>query len=185
MFHHADWCNDPMLLHDGTTRVRLHVGAHGIPVGYGHGQSNQITAIDRNMTFDIPGKRTKILAGKSLPKTIDDLTHLDWIKLRQLPVNRQLISTNGEMPRVTPNISIEVDGVVALCQMAKSGMGIASVPTMIAKDDLESGQLIALNPNWTLMPIALYAVWPNNVSEESLTLRFVRFLADKMAISHS
>lgn len=120
------------------------------------------------------------LAGKPLPKTINDLSEMDWIKFRQFPVNKQLTNTKGEMPRINPDTSIEVDGVVALCQMAKSGLGIAAVPKVIAQDALDSGKLIALNPNWSLKPISLYAVWPNNVSEESLTLRFVRFMADRM-----
>lgn len=121
------------------------------------------------------------LFGKPLPKTIDDLSEMDWIGFRQFPINKQLTNTKGEMPRINPEVSIEVDGVVAMCQMAKSGLGLAAVPKVVIQDDLDRGDLIALNPNWPLKPISLYAVWPNNVSEESLTLLFVRFLADRMA----
>lgn len=106
---------------------------------------------------------------------------MDWISFRQVPINKQLTNTKGEMPRISPEVSIEVDGVVAMCQMAKSGLGLAAVPKVAVQDDLDRGDLIALNPNWPLKPISLYAVWPNNVSEESLTLLFVRFMADRMS----
>lgn len=106
---------------------------------------------------------------------------MDWISFRQVPINNQLTNTKGEMPRISPEVSIEVDGVVAMCQMAKSGLGLAAVPKVAVQDDLDRGDLIALNPNWPLKPISLYAVWPNNVSEENLTLLFVRFMADRMS----
>lgn len=121
------------------------------------------------------------VAGKALPMTIDDLAEWDWIRLTQVPVNRQLINQAGEMPSIQPNIAIEVDSVAALCQMAKAGIGIASVPRFLVKSELNDGRLIALSPDWDLLSPGAYVVWPNNVSSESLTLRFVRFLAERMA----
>ncbi len=121
------------------------------------------------------------LAGKALPAKIDDLAEWDWIKLAQVPVNRQLISKSGEMPSISPNIAIEVDSVAALCQMAKAGIGIASVPRFLVQSELRDGSLIALSPEWDLLSPGAYVVWPNNVSSDSLTLRFVRFMSERMS----
>lgn len=65
---------------------------------------------------------------------------MDWISFRQFPINKQLTNTKGEMPRISPEVSIEVDGVVAMCQMAKSGLGIAAVPKVVVQDDLDRGR---------------------------------------------
>lgn len=121
------------------------------------------------------------LAGKRSPKTVDDLGKFTWIKLLQLPINRQLTNHHGRLPKINPPIAMEVDGVVAMCQMVKSGLGLAAVPKHVVEDELRDGSLVALSPGWSLKPISVYAVWPNNVSEDSLTLRFVRFLADRLS----
>ncbi len=121
------------------------------------------------------------LAGKAMPKAISDLAEWDWIKLTQLPVTKQLVNSNQEVPDFSPSIAVEVDSVSALCQMAMNGIGIAAVPRCLVTSALQTGRLIALSPNWELMAPGAYAVWPNNVSRESLTNRFVQFLADQMS----
>ncbi len=121
------------------------------------------------------------LAGRAMPKELGDLAAWDWIKLSQFPIARQLISKTGEMPKFAPDTAIEVDSVAALCQMAKSGLGIAAVPRFLVKNDLQDGSLIALSPRWDLMAPGAYAVWPNNTTQDSLTLRFVHFLAERLS----
>lgn len=120
------------------------------------------------------------LAGKQPPKTIDDLGRCNWIKLLQFPINRQITNRSGNVPRINPPIAMEVDSVVAMCQMVKHGLGLAAVPRHVVEDELREGSIIALSLDWKLKPISVYAVWPNNVAEDSLTLRFVRFLVDRM-----
>ncbi len=120
------------------------------------------------------------LAGKAMPKELSDLEAWDWIKLSQFSIARQLISKTGEMPKVQPDVAIEVDSIAALCEMAKSGIGIAAVPRFLVRNELQDGSLIALSPKWELMAPSAYVVWPNNVSQDSLTLRFVHFLAERL-----
>ncbi len=121
------------------------------------------------------------LAGKAMPKVLDDLADWDWIKLTQVPVTKQLINTAGEVPVLTTTVAVEVDSVAALCQMALNGLGIAAVPRFLVKSDLQDGRLIALSPAWNLLAPAAYVVWPNNASRDSLTIRFVQFLVERMA----
>lgn len=114
------------------------------------------------------------------PKKIDDLDKFDWIKLAQLPVNKQLISKSGDAPTVHPKIAIEVDSVAALRRMALSGMGVAAIPRFLVASDIIDGRLVELKPHWELMSAGAYIVWPNNVPETSLTIRFVDFLAKQL-----
>lgn len=125
------------------------------------------------------------MVDKRNPRSIDDLAHFDWVKLNQFPIGRQLTNVNGEVPKLNPNIVIEVNGVVAMCQMVKQGLGLAAVPKHQIEEELREGSLITLSPNWILKPIAGYAVWPNNVRENSLTQRFIQFLVEKIKADRS
>lgn len=120
------------------------------------------------------------LAGKAIPKTIDDLQFWDWIKLSQVSIARQLTDTRGKMPAIDPPVAIEVDSVSALYQMTKRGLGVTAVPRFLVRSELHDGSLIALSPTWNLMAPGVYIVWPNNVSDKSLTMRLVRFLVERL-----
>ncbi len=120
------------------------------------------------------------LADKKLPKRVDDLETLDWIKLVQFPVARQLISKSGEVPSIRAKVAIEVDSAASLRRMALSGMGVAIIPRCLVAPDIMEGWLVELKPRWDLMAAGAHVVWPSNVSEGSLTMRFVNFLAKQM-----
>lgn len=120
------------------------------------------------------------LAGKKLPKRVEDLEMLDWIKLGQFSVTRQLVNKSGEVPSIRPKVVIEVDSAAALRRMALSGMGVAAIPRVLVAPDIMEKRLVELKPRWELMSPGAYVVWPSNVSENSLTMRFVNFLAKQM-----
>jgi len=119
------------------------------------------------------------MAGKRRPETIADLAAFDWIRLTQIPINRQLTNRRGEVPNLNPSIALEVDSAVALAQMVKNGMGLAAIPEHVVQEELRSGGVIALPVAWQLKPISVYAVWPGNLPPESLSGRFVQFLVDR------
>ena len=120
------------------------------------------------------------LQDRRLPKKVEDLESFDWIKLAQFPVNKQLINKSGDVPTIRPRIAIEVDSAAALRRMVLAGMGVAAIPRILVAPDIINGRLIELKPRWDLMSAGAYAVWPNNVSETSLTIRFVNFLAKEL-----
>ena len=120
------------------------------------------------------------LQDRRLPKKVEDLESFDWIKLAQFPVNKQLINKSGDVPTIRPRIAIEVDSAAALRRMVLAGMGVAAIPRILVAPDIINGRLIELKPRWDLMAAGAYAVWPNNVSETSLTIRFVNFLAKEL-----
>lgn len=121
------------------------------------------------------------LATKPVPRSIEDLADWAWIKLMQAPFSRQLIDKAGRAAPIDPAIGLEVDSVAALCAVARHGMGVAAVPRVLVVDDIRDGRLTVLSPGWELADIGIHAVWPNNVPGDGLPVRFVRFLADRMA----
>ena len=121
------------------------------------------------------------LQDRKLPNKVEDLERFDWIKLAQFPVNKQLVNKTGDVPAIRPRIAIEVDSVAALRRMALAGMGVAAIPRFLVAPDIIDGRLTELKPRWDLMSVGAYAVWPNNVSGTSLTIRFVNFLAKQLS----
>jgi DNA-binding transcriptional LysR family regulator len=123
------------------------------------------------------------LATRSVPRTVNDMSGWRWIKLAQLPLKRQLSNRQGEVASIDLEPVMEVDSVSALCTAVRSGIGAAALPRILVHDDLKAGQLVALSPDWPLMPAPVHAVWPANVVADSLPLHFVHFIAEKLAKS--
>jgi DNA-binding transcriptional LysR family regulator len=123
----------------------------------------------------------KYLEGRKAPRTMEDLEGWDWVKLAQVPVLRQLTNKAGESPVMSIRVAIEVDSVAALCRMAGDGMGVACVPRFLIEPQIQDGRLVLLEPDWDLMAPGAYVVWPNNVSDDSLTRHFVDYMVQQVA----
>lgn len=114
------------------------------------------------------------------PSKLADLANLDWIKLAQFPISRQLTSTTGETPSINPRAAIEVDSVTALCRLAEAGMGVASVPRLLVEESLAEDRLTELSVGWPLVPAGVFIVWPSNVARDGLVRLLVDFLASRL-----
>jgi DNA-binding transcriptional LysR family regulator len=120
---------------------------------------------------------------RRLPSTLADLHSWDWIKLAQLPLARQLSGSDSSLPPTfAPPIAMEVDSVGALAVAARLGLGVAAIPRVLVAADIREGRLTALLSGRDLMPVSVHAVWPNNVAENGLPVRFVRYLADRLSV---
>ena len=105
-----------------------------------------------------------------------DLITWNWIKLDMLPNHRTLINTIGEKIEITFESNISVNSVEAMTQLCINGAGIATPPDYLIEKEIENNTLIELLPNWQVEPIALYAVWPRNVFQNSSVKRLLEFL---------
>jgi DNA-binding transcriptional LysR family regulator len=65
----------------------------------------------------------------------------------------------------------------ALFDFAMRGLGLTAIPEHLARRGFERGELVHILPEWTLRPLGLHAIWPNQSRRENLTTLFVRFLA--------
>jgi DNA-binding transcriptional LysR family regulator len=74
-----------------------------------------------------------------------------------------------------------VDSVDAACQFAVAGLGLASPPAFLAQPEIAAGRLVEVLPAWQVTSLGVYALWPANASGDSLTRRFVAFLAASAA----
>ncbi|MEO0484897.1 MAG: LysR family transcriptional regulator [Pseudomonadota bacterium] len=116
---------------------------------------------------------------RSTPKRPADLEDWDWLRYKNRPDTTHFTDSDGRSESVTGSSQIEVDSIDALYHLATENVGATVLPSFLATRGEAAGKLVRLLPDWTLEPIGIYAVWPDKSRRESLTLLFVRFLADQ------
>lgn len=103
----------------------------------------------------------------------------DWIRYRNRPDVTTFTSPDGKEESVTGNAQIEVDSIDAVYHLATLNTGATVLPSFLAERGEVAGTLVRLLPDWRLRPLGIYAVWPDKSRRESLTLLFVRYLAQQ------
>lgn len=116
---------------------------------------------------------------RKTPKRPSDLEDWDWVRYQQRADTTEFISPNGKTENVTGHAQIEVDSIDAVYHFACQNMGATILPSFLAERGIAAGALVRLIPDWTLRPLGIYAVWPDKSRRESLTLLFVRYLAEQ------
>jgi len=117
-------------------------------------------------------------ASRKIPTHPKDLEQWDWLHLSMRPERAELISKSGETASFACKIHVEVDSVYALSEFAIRGVGITPLPEHLANRGIEQGELIRVLPEWSMPPLEFHAVWPDRSRRESLTLIFIRYLAN-------
>lgn len=88
---------------------------------------------------------------------------------------------DGTHARVTHRPRLMVDDMVALCFAARNGVGVAQLPTMMIGNELASGHLVDVLPEWAPKSRIVHAVFP---SRRGL-LPSVRALLDHLATEYA
>ncbi len=117
-------------------------------------------------------------ATKPIPSRAEDLEEWDWIRFSMQPEKTELTSPEGRTVSVRGQAGLRVSSAEALYEFALRGMGLTSVPENLAQRGIERGELVHVLPNWTLLPLGIHAVWPDQSRRENLTTFFVRYLAE-------
>jgi len=117
------------------------------------------------------------LEGRRLPQHPGELEGWDWIRFAVRSDQTDLTSASGDVVKVKGKSTVTVNSADALYEFATRGLGVTAIPENLACRGFARGELVQLLPEWSLKPLGLYAVWPNQSRRENLTLLFVRFLA--------
>lgn len=80
---------------------------------------------------------------------------------------------------VTTTYSLDDGGVVQ--DLARRGEGIASLPSFMAKPDLDAGALVRLLPGWSMATLELWALLPAGRKAPPRARAFVELLARQLA----
>lgn len=118
-------------------------------------------------------------AQKPPPHHPRDLEDWDWVRFAMRPDQTALTGAGGDVATVTGRSHVVVNTAEALYEFAARGLGVTAIPEHMACRGFERGELVHVLPDWSLKPLGLFAVWPDQSRRENLTTMFVRFLADR------
>lgn len=106
----------------------------------------------------------------------NDIATWDFIGISQRPMRKIFVDKNGDDLLLIFKPSIVVDSVQAAQYLACQGLGVASPPAFLYGDKLQTGELVALLPDWKMKEVRVNAVWPPNSKKDKLIKRLVEFL---------
>ena len=111
------------------------------------------------------------------PKTPSDLETWDWIRFVMRANQTEMTSKDGQVVKVVGKSSVSVNSASALYEFSVRGLGLTAIPEHLACRGFDRGELVHVLPEWTMKPLGLHAIWPNQSRRENLTTLFVRFVA--------
>jgi len=153
------------------TDKRLDLIEDGIDLAIRVGQMQDSTLMSKKITT-LTRKLVctpAYLNDRTSPKHAKDLKDWDWIKMKMMPPYRILHDPAGHAHKISFKSRIEVDNVEAMCALTRHGLGLSTPPNYLIEEDLKSGQLIEVLPNWSPAAMEVYAVWPQNTVRRKLT----------------
>ena len=118
------------------------------------------------------------IAKRPVPTRPEDLETWDWIRFTMRPAPTPLSDKTGKTETVLGRSTLSVNSADALYQYAVRGLGLSIVPENLAWQGFERGELVHVLPEWSPKPLGLHAVWPDTSRRQTLTMLFVRHLAE-------
>lgn len=122
----------------------------------------------------------RYLADWPRPKKLTDLAKHKWVLGSRNSFD--FVDSNGRQQTLKVEPRIHIDSAHAAHGFALQHIGLAVLPSHLVEDDIASGRLERVLPDWKLASAAFYAIWPPNAGRTSLSFRFVDFLSEQIAI---
>jgi DNA-binding transcriptional LysR family regulator len=126
------------------------------------------------------------LAEYGVPATPAELTSHRCIVFSRNPQTNtwNLRSSNRRPARVTVNSFCSVNNSLLLKQFAINGTGITPVAEYVVSDELSSGELVRVLPEWTLGTINISIVYlsPRNLSPR--VRAFIDYFSENLRLNH-
>ena len=117
-------------------------------------------------------------ASRPRPRHPAEMEDWDWLRYKHRPETTTLHGPGGKTVKVLGQARLEVDSIDALYHFTCQNLGATVLPEHLAARGEAEGKLVRLLPDWRLIPLGFFAVWPDTSRRESLTLLFVRFVAE-------
>jgi DNA-binding transcriptional LysR family regulator len=124
----------------------------------------------------------RYVGARRAPRAPSELATWDHIHLSSRPAALSLTSHDRKRPvsvAFTPRIS--VDSAAAMRELALAGAGLATLPEITVREEVARGRLVEVLPRWRAAVLGVYAVWPSTAQRAGLTLRFIEFMAPRVA----
>ena len=76
------------------------------------------------------------------------------------------------------NKSLSIDDFSLLKQAAVDGIGVATLPTYMCREELKKKKLVQILPEWGILPVDVYAMYPKYRSKIKKVNVFLDFLTE-------
>lgn len=117
----------------------------------------------------------------SIPKTPADLVDHSWMSAGEETGEMSIpLFRDGNMERVSLSPRFSTRDHEAIYRMVKSGAGIGMIPGFLCNDDLRTGQLVRVLPEWVGTSVAFNAVYPSYKGLAPNTRAFLDFIKEKL-----
>ena len=114
-----------------------------------------------------------------------DLVDLPWIGLTMRPDHRTFEDRRGNRFAIRYTPRVRVDSVEAAYRLSMQGLGLSAPPVFLARNDIMRGRMREVLPEWSLNPLAVHAVWPPNMSRNSVAYRLIHSICDAFPGNHT
>ncbi|MFZ6653833.1 LysR family transcriptional regulator [Undibacterium sp. TJN19] len=150
------------LLHDDTSAQDFITDGIDCAIQVGEIADSALVAIKLAEVPRIVVASPSVLAGGQIPQQAIDLAGLPWLSLRTFYRNEVFLHHmhTGEVQRLAITPRMSTDNLYALRTATLEGLGIAIGSAWILTDDLATGRLVQLAPQWQATPLPVHLVYP-------------------------
>jgi DNA-binding transcriptional LysR family regulator len=93
------------------------------------------------------------------PKSPADFNGWDWVWFTVTPNHRTFVNQKTkERKKIRFKSRITVDNGDAMCNFVMEGLGLATPTTYLIDDNLKTGKMVEVLPDWRIEPIDVHAV---------------------------
>jgi len=109
-----------------------------------------------------------------------DLTALPFVANNVLKDPLRWSFSRGDLQRrvIIPSAAMGIDSTLGVLEAVRAGFGVSVLPDFTVRDDLQSGRLVHLLPDWALNEGGIYAVTPATRFQASRVKAFLDVLSE-------
>lgn len=117
------------------------------------------------------------------PSSPSDLLEAHWIWLNnidcQVAISNDDPTVKTQLIHVRPRMF--VDNILAVRRLVMTGIGLSIIPDFVIDEDIQSGRIARVLPEWNIEPVNLYATWPKAATRATLTHMFLDFMEARLS----
>ncbi len=119
-----------------------------------------------------------VLAGRTPPTHASELAELPWLALRTFYRNEVVLthSPSGEVAHVPIRPRMSTDSLYALQSAARMGLGACMGSAWLLKDDIATGRMVQLVPQWHVAALPVYLIYPHARFQPARLRRFIEMM---------
>ena len=122
-----------------------------------------------------------LIAERGMPQHPADLLSWPWVQETMLARFIDLQGPGQASFRIPLSGRMSTNQGQTAKRFAVAGTGAFAAVDFLVAEELASGALVEMLPDWRLASVGAYAVWPANTSRNALSMHFVDFLHARIA----